>query len=441
MRSTLAFAFALSLTGSLPAQLANFLGFNGGFDVSYTDRAGVNALDVDVLQVFATRDYRSWMINPTDPLSTSKRLVGLRFAVQDQLGNTAEQYTLVGYKDDPIAPGQPDANANGTGVWFRTGLINTPPSTATTAVVFTITYGINPPATSMNYGTSHGASDDNVYLGIGLRSGTWPADGLGCHMAFDFNVGNVGTNSLDVVGPRITTITGPQNLVCTVATTGGAAPVPTGQVPGFPGTVGARGAYRQLNLDVLALTTGGVAVTQTNQIRYPSSNVRAVPLINATTQVPLGGTTNMLSGQHPDVNDATGLLPPPAGAPARVDDIGFLITERNRPNSLAVIRLAFGPLVGGTNGDGSIPVAFIPGFNAATSTGNVCIDLADPSAFTLIGFTDVNGRCQQTFPLGAPARAFLASYGALDLHWQGFVVNLATSPSEVKATGCVVQHL
>jgi hypothetical protein len=45
------------------------------------------------------------------------------------------------------------------------------------------------------------------------------------------------------------------------------------------------------------------------------------------------------------------------------------------------------------------------------------------------------------FPLSAPARAFLASYGAVDLHWQGFVVNLAASPSEVKATGCVVQHL
>jgi hypothetical protein len=149
----------------------------------------------------------------------------------------------------------------------------------------------------------------------------------------------------------------------------------------------------------------------------------------------------MLSGNHPDVNDATGTLPPPAGSPARADDIGFLITERNRPNSLAVIRLAFGPLVGGFNPDGSVPLAFIPGFNAATSAGNVCVDLADPSAFTFINFTDANGRCQQMFPLSAPARAFLASYGAVDLHWQGYVVNLATSPSEVKATGCVVQHL
>lgn len=441
MRSTLAFAFALSLTGALQAQLANFHGFNGGFDTSYTDRANVNALDVDILQVFATRDYRHFLINPADPLSATKRLVGYRFTMQDQIGNTAEQYTLVGYKDDPLFPGQPDSNPNGSGVWFRTGLINTPPSTATGPTFFTNTVGINPPAIAMNYGAAHGPTDDNLYLGIGLRAGTWPADGLGCWMTFDFNLGNTGTNSLDVVGPRITTITGPQNLVCTVATTGGATPLPTGQVPSFPGTASQRGAYRQLNLDILALTTGGVAVTQTNQVRYPSSNARATPLVNAATQVPLGGTTNMLSGLHPDVNNTTGTLPPPAGAPARADDIGFLITERNRPNSLAVIRLAFGKLVGGTNADGSIPIAFVPGFNAATSAGNVCIDLSDPSAFTLIGFTDANGRCQQMFPLSAAARAFLASYGALDLHWQGFVVNLATSPSEVKATGCVIQHL
>ena len=441
MRSIPALSLVASLSSALPAQLANFLGFNGGFDTSYTDRATINALDVDILQVFATRDYRHFLINPADPLGASKRLVGFRFNVQDQIGNTAEQYTLVGYKDDPLAPGQPDTNANGTGVWFRTGLINTPPSTATGPAFWTITYGINPPATPMNFGAAHGPTDDNVYLGIGLRNGTWPADGLGCWMSFDFNLGNTGTNSLDVVGPRLPGNTNIRNLVCTVATTGGATPLPTGQIPAFPGTAGSRGGYRQLNLDILALTTGGVAVTQTNQIRYPSSNLRNPPLVNAATQVPAGGTTNMLSGNHPDVNDATGTLPPPVGAPARADDIGFLITERNRPNSLAVIRLAFGPLVGGFNPDGSVPIAFIPGFNAATSAGNVCIDLADPSAFTFINFTDANGRCQQMFPLSAPARAFLASYGAVDLHWQGYVVNLATSPSEVKATGCVIQHL
>jgi hypothetical protein len=35
----------------------------------------------------------------------------------------------------------------------------------------------------------------------------------------------------------------------------------------------------------------------------------------------------------------------------------------------------------------------------------------------------------------------LRSYGAVDLTWQGFVVDLATSPFEARATGCVTQRL
>lgn len=443
MRALLTLSLVSVIAGSLPAQIANFLGFAGGFNNSYTDRGGVGTTDVDILNVFDTRDYRHWLINPADPLGATKRLIGFRVSLQDQIGTTPSTYTLVGYRDDAAAPGTPDVNPTGSGVWFRTGLLNTPPSTATGAVVFIVTIGINPPTTPMLFGASHGATDDNVYLGVGLPAGNWPTDGLGLSMAFDFNAGNTGTNQLDVVGPRILGLTAPAiNKVCTVASTGGPTPLPTGQIPNFPGTVNTRGGFRQLNLEILALNTGGVTVTQTNQLRYVSSNPLAVPSL--AVAVPLGGTTNMLSGLYPDVNDATASVPPPAGSPARADDIGFLITERNRPNSLAIIRFAFGPLVGGFNPDGSLPMAFIPGFNAATSTGNVCIDLADPSAYTLINFTDANGRCQQMFNLGpanSPARQFLASFGALNMQWQGFVVNLALSPAEVKATGCATVHL
>ena len=91
MRSILALTLVASLTGALQAQLPNFLGFAGGFDTSYTDRANINALDVDILQVFSTRDYRHWMLNPADPLGASKRLVGFRYTMQDQIGNTPEQ--------------------------------------------------------------------------------------------------------------------------------------------------------------------------------------------------------------------------------------------------------------------------------------------------------------------------------------------------------------
>jgi hypothetical protein len=438
MRTIIAVSVASLLTSALSAQAANFLGFAAGFNTSYTDRGGQNAADVDILQVFATRDYRHWMIDPNDPLAASKRFVGFRYNIQDQIGNTPEQYTLVGYTDDPLNPGQPNVDPTGAGQWFRTGAINTPPSTATAAAVFTVTIGINPPSTPMNFGAAHGPTDDNVYLGLGLTAGTWPADGIGLHMAFDFNVGNTGTNALDVVGPRVLELQAPQaNLVYTVANTGLPTPLPTGQVPAFPGTIATRGGYRQLNLEILALTTGGVAVTQTNQLRYPSS----LPQVLGGAAVPLGGTTNMLSGLHPDTYDATGLLPPPAGAPARADDIGFLVTERNRPNSLVIVRMAFGGLTGGFNPDGSLPLVFVPGFNAPTSKGNICVDLADPAAYTFIGFTDANGRYQQMLPLSPAARTLISSIGQLDLVWQAFVTNLAISPAEVKATGCVTQHL
>lgn len=443
MRSLTTVALATAIASSLPAQISNFLGFTGSFNTSYTDRGGANAINADVLQVFAAKDYRHWLVDPADPLGMTKRFVGFRMVIQDQIGTTTESFTFVGYKDDPLAPGNPDVNPAGTGVWFRTGPLTTPLSSATGAAVHTITWGINPPATPMNFGATWGPTDDNVYLGIGLTAGNWATDGIGVHMAFDFLPGNTGTNALDVAGPRLPTLVAPQsNLVCTVANTGIPNTLPTGQVPTYPGTIGARGGYRQMNLEILSRATGGVTVTQTNQLRYSSSLPISPPVVGAA--VPQGGTTNMLSGLHPDVNDATATLPPPAGSPVRADDIGFLITERNRPNSLCIFRLAFGPLVGGIYPDGSVPMAFIPGFNAAGSAGNVCVDLADPSAFTLIGISDGFGRCQQMFglgPAGSPARAFLLGYGPLDLHWQGFVVNLAVNPAEVKATGCAVVHL
>ncbi|MEQ1630776.1 MAG: hypothetical protein ABL997_00290, partial [Planctomycetota bacterium] len=104
MRAFLTLSLVTAISSALPAQISNFLGFVGGFNTSYTDRAGVNATDVDVLQVFDTRDYRHWMINPADPLAASKRFIGYRYVIQDQIGTTAEQYTLVGYKDDPLSP-------------------------------------------------------------------------------------------------------------------------------------------------------------------------------------------------------------------------------------------------------------------------------------------------------------------------------------------------
>ncbi|MGE3173884.1 MAG: hypothetical protein AB7O97_14765 [Planctomycetota bacterium] len=433
MRAILALSVAGLIASAASAQTPNFLGFNAGFNTSYTDRggAGANSIDVDVLQCFRTRDYRYWNMDPANPLMSDHTLVGMRVDIQDQIGNTPETYTMVGYRDDPLNPGSPDIDLTGAGIWFRAGPFNTPPSTATGAVVITTLIGINPPS---DVHTGLPGTRDNIYLGLGLNGGTWPADGLGIHMSFDMNSGNTGTNSLDVVNPLITSVE-TNNFVVTVPNTGGgAAALPTGGLATYagPGTIG---SYRQIDLEVLARATGGVSITTTNQLRYPGS------LPNPSAVAPLGGTANMTSGLFPDVNDSSAILPPPVGSPVRQDDFGFLITERNRPGSLAVVRMQFGYLAGGSNPDGSVPAIFAPGFGAAGTTGVICADIFDPAGFTFIGALDANGRFQQMFGLNAAGRAAIAAVGPVDLVWQGFVINLALSPAEVKATGCVTQHV
>ena len=421
------------------AQVANQLGFTAGFETSYVDRGGANTTNVDVLQVFSGRHYRHAFVDPADPSGRNRRIVGFRVVVQDQIGFTPEQYTLVGYVDDALQPGRPDVRSNGAGVWFRTGRLNTPPNASTGAAVHVITVGINPPAVPMRMTTSHGPTDDDLYFGIGLQAGTWPSEGLACRITADYMPNVPVTTPQDVVVPRLPTSPNPPNLVCTVATTGGAFPLPTGQTAQFPGIPGRRGDYRQLDLDVLTFAPGGVSVTQTNQLHYAASRALAAPSPNA--RVPLGGTTNMLSGLHPDLHDAAALIPPPALSPSRADDIGFLVTENQRPNAIVIARLSFGPLVGGSNPDGSQPVAQIPGFGAPGSVGNVCVDLADPSGITFFGVSNAFGRFQTMVSMNATTRAFLRAYGPVDLTWQGYVVDLATSPIEARATGCVTQHL
>ena len=421
------------------AQAAHFLGFTAGFETSYTDRGGADTTNVDLLQVFSGRHYRHAFVDPADPTGQARRIVGLRVVVQDQVGFTPEQYTMVGYLDDPLQPGRPDVRSNGAGVWFRTGRINTPPNASTGPAVHTLLVGINPPPTPARFGASHGPTDDDLYLGIGLQAGTWPNEGLGCRITADFMPNVTAATPRDVVGPRLPASPLPPNLVCTVATTGGAFPLPTGAAALFPGIAGRRGDYRQLDLDVLTYAPGGVAVTQTNQLYYATS--RALTSPSPTARVPLGGTTNMLSGLHPDLHDATALIPPPPSSFARADDIGFLITDGQRPNAIALARLSFGPLLGGSNADGSQPVAQIPGFGAPGSGGNVCVDLADPNGITFFGTTNAFGRFQAMVPMSAATRAFLRSYGAVDVTWQGFVIDLAATPFEARATGCVTQRL
>lgn len=414
MRSTTLFSVALLLGGALTAQTVNNrIGFTAGFDTSYIDRAGANTIVADVLNHYDERDYRDWMLDPADPTGTNYVCKGSIFVLQDQVANTPETYTVVGYDEDPAMQDFP----NPTAVWFRTGSINYPAMPATyptptgpIAWIITVTF------------TSPPTPKGDKWLGLGLpqpTTGNWPTDGLSPHMAFDRTPTTTATALLDLPGPGITTISAP-NIACYMPTTSGTPAGPAIYPAGTPGNL------REVHFDVIANCTGGVVVTQTNQTQYPSSNPSTT-----NTLVPQGGTTNMLSGQNPDINDFSLSVPP------RADDIGFLVTEANLPNSLVVLMVSFGP-----SPVGSLPLSTLSAAFAHPNTrGNVCINFTN--AATLIGLTDANGRSQTMLTLTPATRAILGTAAPIDLWYQGFVLNSAATGGqlELHATGCGIQHL
>src|SRR5262245_53349613 len=182
MRALRAVSTAALLVSVVPAQIANIVGFTNSFDNSYTTRFGQNGIESDLLQRFSTRDYRNWILNPADPAGNSIRLVGLRIRLQDQNLATADTYTLVGYREDPLNPDFPDVSgtiSNGTnqgGRWFRTGPLSFPGSgSGTGAGGQTVLFGINPAAVTL----FHNANLDDLWFGAGVNAGNWPTDGLG----------------------------------------------------------------------------------------------------------------------------------------------------------------------------------------------------------------------------------------------------------------------
>ncbi len=420
MRAILAISLASSVTCGLSAQAANLIGFTAGMDISYTSRVATGSIEADCLQHFSGRDYRNWILNPADNTGNTMRFVGLRIQLQDQNAATNETYTLVGYREDPLNPNFPDVSGlvsgpvNPGGKWFRTSSIPFPAGSGGATILF----GINPPAVPL----FHNPNLDDVFLGVGFNPGNWPTDGLGVIIAHEQQA-TIPANPprLDDTGPRVADITSTTspNFCCQVATALG---VPTGAPATFP--AGALGQTFQLSMDVLALATGGVSVTQTNQTNYPSSTV----FVGGT--VPQGGTTNVLSGLHPDMNNFNASTPP------RADDIGFLINERNRPNSLCAVIIGFGPPSFGINPDGSFPLAAF--FSDPDTRGLLCVDPGSPSTL-FIGGLNGAGTYQQMFPMSPALRATVASLQPFDVIWQGFVID--GTLTEVKATGCVTQHL
>jgi hypothetical protein len=414
MKAVSAVLLSLAIANALSAQTPanNRLGFTGGFDTSYIDRLGGTTVVADLLNHFDDRDYVDWMLDPADVTGANFKFNGVRFILQDQQAGTAETYNVCAYNEDPAQPNFPNTTA---GPFLRTGAFNYPAMpagyTPTSAIAWILTVTF----------TSPSVPKGDKWIGLGLpqpTTGTWPTDGLSPHCTFDLNPTNTGTNSLDRVGPGIASMNS-GNLSCYVVT---AAGVPTGPATYPSGVTGLR---RQMHIDIIANCTGGVPVTQTVQTRYPSS-------VAGTTNalVPAGGTTNMLSGLNPDVNDFN------LSTPARADNIGFLITDANYPNSPVFVMTALFP-----NPIGSLPLTTLASGSVTTnSTGNVCIDFT--SANVALSFTNASGVCQYMMPISPGARTLIGSFRPLDIWYQGFVFNPANPNGlELHGTGCAIQHL
>jgi len=404
------FLLFAALGGSLLAQnTTNDVGFTRGWTTSFTDRIGANNIVADCLNHYDSRSYQDWILDPADPTGQTYKFNAVRFVIQDQVGNTPETYNVVAYNEDPANANFPDPN----GVWLRSGNFTMPASTSTGGVAWIITITLTtPPA----------APKGDKWIGLQLSppaAGTWPTDGASLHCAFDRAAGSTATATTDQAGIRIDSLPN-NNFACNMPVVGG---VPTGPAIYPAGTAGQR---RQIRLEILADTVGGVCVTQTNQTSYTSSNP------GAPNSTPLGGTTNFISGLQPDVYDGS------LSTPARQDDIGFLVTDVNLPNALVIVVLALGP-----SPIGSQPLLnVLPGIVSPTSRGNLCVDFVN--GITFAGISNAQGLYQQMLTLDPGTRAVIQSLSTpgvpLDFWYQGFVLNLANG-FEVRASGCGVQHL
>lgn len=392
---------------AVSAQAQNRLGFSAGQNTSYTSRLGATNIEGDGVTHYDTRDYQDWMLDPADATGSTMKFTSLQCVVQDQVGITPEQFTIVGYTEDPANPDYPNPAA----VWFRTGVIPLPASTSTGAVVWRFT--VTPVVPAVTKG--------DVWIGVGLFQApvgtTWPNDGLSVHCTYDRQTTYTGPVFRDLASTRITSM--PQtNSSCWLPTAGG---VPTGAAT-YPAAAGGRA---QIFLELSANVASGVPVTQTNQTLYPSSNPGATNAL-----VPLGGTTNMFSGLYPDFSDLN------AQTPARADDIGFLVNDVSVPNAPVFILISFqgSPI-------GSQPLLqLMQGAGGPGTKGNVCVDFT--AAATFLAFSNATGVAQLMLTMPPAVRAAYQSASPIDLWYQGFVLNTAAVGGlEAHATGCGIQHL
>jgi len=342
-------------------------------------------------------DFREWGIDGAGAI----KVRGWTMWIYDDNYATAQSYAIVGHQENP-------ANANFPLVTAAFQIANIPMPPGVNGNIYRVGGTFN-----QSVAMTGGA---DTFLGVELpamTSATAPFDGLWLGTAARANA-TLGLTTFDEPGPR-------GQVGAGIAQEGYIAYVVAGQAR-YPAT--GPSSLQQLAFDVVVDSgmVGGVALAQTNQASYVSSNA---PL----------GTSNFLSGLHPDLNGFN------AG---RADDIGFGVTHHTSQmpiGSLVFVLLAFGP-----SPVGSVPVTAL-GASPTDSFGNVCIDFTAAASFLTFSQTGAianMGEAQVVVTLSPVVRSVLASIpGNFDMWWQGFALDPTNTANgyEVRTTGCVLQHV
>lgn len=407
MKHTLLAAVAVAALAATATAQFPFQGFLYNFDRpqlfsggSFVLRFGINA-EQEICRIDRD-DYRDWGLNSAG----QTQIQGFMLWIQDGNDQTAQTFSVVGYNEDtnqlnfplltpPVmnitgVPLPPPAPPPGGGVLWRLGFNLTAP------VAF--------------------AANQDIFLGVGLPAMTNPATNDGLWIGA---VGNDNTQTVyDRPGPRGALGGGifSDDYVCYVI---------NGAAQYLPPTAN---GLTQLAIDWnhSGGSAGGVALAETNQVNYVSSNAP-------------NGTANFLSGVHPDINGLN---------PGRADNIGFAVTTHT--TQVAIGQPVFVLMALGPNPLGSTPITSFPPAAGPGSTGNVCLDFT--SSATFLGFLAAprtNGitgmaEMQIMINLTATARSVINSIpGNVDLWWQGFALDASAGgpPFEVRTTGCVIQKL
>lgn len=345
-----------------------------------------------------TDDFREWGRDTTGQV----KVRGFITWIYDSNYATTESYSLVGHAEDTANANFPLATAAFT-------VPNIPMPPGTTGNVYrvggTLSQAVSIPGTG------------DVFVGIGLPAmvaPTSPYDGLW--------LGYIGRNdptqapaTYDEPGPRGQLGAGIARDDYVVYISGGTANY---------GPASAT-SLSQLAFDVMVDggMVGGVALTQTNQTSLTPSNAPY-------------GTSDFLSGLHPDVNGFN------AG---RADNVGFGVTHHTGQmpvGSPVFILLAFGP-----SPVGPLALSSFGAVDPVNSAGLVCLDFTNAATFLTFsqaGIFTTMGEAQLMLTLTPQTRSILTSMASpFDFWWQGFAVDTTNTGAgfEVRATGCVLQHV